>query len=173
MATTLASVGLGATVGWSYQNVVTLGNSLQNNQFRFAPTSFRDGSGAGQVNRLYAIKSTIAASGNVTHTLTNFTDFFGNTVSMLRFKLLYVGLPSSSSQATSIQVGNAAQPLANWISNSTVTINVRAGGCLLLVSPDDATGYAIVAGTSDQLKILNNDSSNTASYDLCIMGCNA
>lgn len=171
MATSLAGAGNSAAFGWNYQNVLGLGNSLNASSFKYAPTQYANGTGAGQCDRLYAAQLTLAASGTFSITLTNFTDFFGNTLSMLRFKSLFVNLVSGG--ASSIAVGNATNPLANWISVTTATIQVRSGGLLWLDSPVDATGYPIVAGASDTLKITNNDSVNVATVNLGVYGCSA
>lgn len=171
MATTLASQGVAAQVGWDYENVLALGNTLQNNKFSFQPTQFAQGTGAGQADRLYANTLLIAGGGNTVITFTSMTDFFGNTVSFLRMKLLYIRLASGG--ASSISVGNATNPIVNWISSGTATVKIMSGGLLFLVAPVDAVGYPITAATADQLKILNNDGANAASVDICVMGCSA
>lgn len=174
MATTLTGVGLGASCGWSFTNVLAYGNTYNQNSLKFQPTQFTSGTTAGAVDRLYVTRLTLAGSANSTITLTNYADGFGNTVSMLRFKSLWVQLVyASTGGATHINVGAATNPLVNWISVGTTTIQVRNGGLLFLCSPYDATGYPITASTADQLKITNGDASNTATVDVCIMGCSA
>jgi hypothetical protein len=184
MTTALTSNGIGAAAGWSLTNTVDSlsgpsgPNGAQgfaypfNNNFRFSPSQFSAGVGAGQVDRLVVLQGAIPASGNSVLTLTNYTDAFGNVVSMARVKLIYVDLPyNATTQASSISIGNATNPLLNWITPSTATKPVRNGGCLFDHAGSDATGYTVTAGSGDQLKILNNDGAKTASFRLCIMGC--
>lgn len=178
MSTTLVSFGVGASAGWNYQLVASPSNIPAASSFQFSPSSFANGTGAGQVDRLYVANTTLAASGNITYTFTSFTDFFGNTVSMVRFKLLWFSLPSPGApagpasggvQASDFAVGAATHPLTNWSSSR----NVRSGGLTFDCSPVDATGWAISAGATDQLKLVNNDAVNIGTYTLLVMGCSA
>lgn len=177
MSTTLTSYGIGALVGWDYEQVAVPSNTVQANSFRYSPAAFAAGTGAGQVDRLLIAQTvTLAASGQVNYSLTNFTDFFGNVVSMARFKLLWFSLPavgasngpaSGGVQSTNFAVGAAANPLKNF----ATARDVRNGGITWDCAPVDATGWAVTAASTDTLKLVNSDSTNVGTYTLCVMGC--
>ena len=179
MATTLTSFGIGALVGWDYEQVAVPSNTINANSYRYSPSAFASGTGAGQVDRLLIAQTvTLAASAQVNYSLTNFTDYFGNTVSMARFKLVWFSLPavgasggpaSGGVQAANFAVGAAANPLKNFVSAR----DVRNGGITWDCAPVDATGWVVTAASSDTLKLINSDSTNNGTYTLCIMGCSA
>lgn len=178
MTVQLSSYGIGALVGWNYEQVATPSNSVNADSFRYSPTAFATGTGEGQVDRLFVASTTLAAGAQVNYSLTNFVDYFGNTVSMARFKLLWFSLPavgaadgpaSGGVQSTNFAVGAAASPLKNF----TTARDVRNGGITWDCAPVDATGWTIAAGSTDTLKLINSDSTNNGTYTLCIMGCSA
>ena len=49
------------------------------------------------------------------------------------------------------------------------TLTVRPGGMLLMVA-NDATGYAVTAGTGDLLRIANSSSGSAVTYDIVLLG---
>ncbi len=49
------------------------------------------------------------------------------------------------------------------------TVKVKPGGAIALVAPD-ATGYAVTAGTADQLKVANSAGGTSVTYDIIIIG---
>jgi hypothetical protein len=51
-------------------------------------------------------------------------------------------------------------------------IKVAAGGMFMVTRPD-ATGWAVVTGTGDILKVANNDAGDHALYDIVLIGVSA
>lgn len=172
MATTLIVTGIKAGVTTTYANARSspLTSTSDAQTFNFAPASLSNGTGALNADRILAQVYTITASGNQNVVLTSFTDPFGNTVSMLRVKYIYVALTNTTS-ATTILCGNGTNPLLFGTAASVV--RVRNGGAWQVYEGTDATGIAISAGVSDALKILNEDGANSATVQVCIIGCSA
>lgn len=180
MATQLTVSNIRASVNWDYQNVISglSQNTVNQNGYSFSPSNFTDGTGAGNCNRLYVLTgTTISASSSTTITFTNLTDYFGNTVSFLRLKLIWIqnGAAGATTGASTITVGNATNPIINWVGSGAHTVKIRLGGLLYLVAGggSDATGYAITASTADQLKITNDDGSNACTLYAAFAGCSA
>jgi hypothetical protein len=131
--------------------------------------SLAQGTGAGQVTFKYAARLTIAASGSTTLTLSSLLDAFGNAIAFLKVKEMLIVLTGVTG-STGLAVGGATNPFVNWISTGTATVLLRTATALFLGDCSDATGYAVVASTGDQLKITNSDSANVATVDVQILG---
>ena len=170
MAMTISSLKVQATISWNVTNALTGLDSTSNNSSFTYSLSFAHGTGAaGTADILFAIQTTIAGAGNYEPDLAgSLLDFFGNTLTMARVKCLYVHLTTDTA-ASGISIGNAAAPWVNWISAATSTVKVYNGG-LFLLAGSGATQYAVTAGTGDDLKILNDDASVTATVKVCIIG---
>lgn len=131
--------------------------------------SLSNGTGAANTADLvYAVQSTIAASGNTTIDLAgSLTDFFGATITMARVKYLLIR-NTNDTTASSITVGNGTNAFGMF-NAATTTHSIRNNGFLAFGCPD-ATGIAVSAGTTDELKLLNADGTNTATYQVVIIG---
>lgn len=171
MAATL-SASIACTFSWTYANALsgsitpTVSSSMTYSQ------SLTNGTGsAGTADLIYAVQSTISASGSTTIDLRGgSTDWFGTTITMVRLKYWLIK-HTNDTTATSITVGNSTNPIS-FFSAATTTQSVRnngymSGGC------SDATGVAMAAGSTDELKIVNADGSNTATYAVCLIGSSA
>lgn len=170
---TLTSFSFTASVAWNYQSAVTgLTNSTGNqNGFTFSASTTNGTGAAGTADLIYTAQITLAASGNTTVDLVGGqTDFFGTTISMARLKILYIH-NTNITTATSITVGNATQPV-NLFSAATTTVSIRNNG-IYLYGDTGATGIAMVAATSDGIKIVNADSGNSATVNFCAVGSSA
>lgn len=130
------------------------------------------GTGANQADKLWFDQRTLTASATENLDLAGvLTDAFGATVTFARIKL--IGVFASSGNTNLVQVGGAASnQFINWVANSSDIVNVRPGGFFLLGAPD-ATGYAVTAGTGDQLRIANSAGSTSVTYDIVFIGCSA
>lgn len=168
MATTLAVNTIKAVLGWDFESVLTMGNS-SNIATHTVSTSMTNGTGAaGTADLVYSTSVTIAASGNTTITFTALSSLLGVSMSFARIKCMLIE-NSTNKTASSIAIGNGANPWINWIAPSTGTINVRNGGAVLLFCTD-ATAYAVTASTGDVLKILNSDGANQAEVHMSFIG---
>lgn len=177
MATSLTVNSILAKVGWSFTSTVDgLTDSTSNvNNFTYTK-SMTNGTGASASRYIYAKQHTIAGGATLNLDLAgSLTDFYGTTITFTKVKVIYVELATTTT-ATSIKVGgHATAGLANWITSADTLDNdqpgvvVRNGGCFLLACTD-ATGYAVTATTEDILSIVNQDGSNSATVNVCIIG---
>lgn len=163
-----------ASISWSYVKAVTgLSTDSENANTLSYSKALTNGTGAvGTADLIYVVQSSIAASGNVSYDLAgSLTDFFGTTITMARVKFLYVNLTSDTT-GSSVSIGNATNPLANWISTATETVKIFNDG-VFLIGSGSATGYAVSAGSADAVKVLNNDGSNVSTVNFCAIGSSA
>jgi hypothetical protein len=131
-----------------------------------------DGTGAGQADRMWSDRRTIAASGTDDLDLAGvLTDAFGAVVTFARVRGLLV--KAAATNTNNVVVGGAASnQFATWAGGVAHTVNVRPGGMLLL-GATDATSYAVTAGTGDLLRIANSGAGTSVTYDIVIIGASA
>lgn len=143
---------------------------------------FTIGVGALQCNQFYASLRTLAASANETLDLNgSLSDLVGNTsIVMVRAKLLFLWLLSAAdiapdgvtvgTAASSILFGNATNGQKFFMDAATDTA-VVTNGDFLLATRSDATGWAITNGSTDTVKIVNQDAGLSAIYLIVVGGC--
>ena len=131
-----------------------------------------DGTGADFADQIYHSSGrSLAASANETFDLAGgISDKFGNTLTMATVKLLYV--KNTSAEGTNIEIGGATNAWEGWTTTATSTITVGGGGMVALFDPT-ANAQEVTAGTGDILKIENLDGSNSATYDILIIGASS
>ncbi len=169
--TTLTTGPMSLSIPWNYSAASYPTATPNISSQGYSGPTLTNGTGAGNVNVLYAAQLTIAASGTTTIDLATLTDYFGNSIAFVRIKSLYIE-NSSLGKASAIAVGNAgSNPFAGIISPGTATISIRNGACFFVGMAADATAYAV--GTGVNLLITNSDSVNAATVNVVISGCNA
>lgn len=176
MATSLTVSPVTAQVAWAFSNTNSFGTSSQNNASMTYSDTLSNGTGADAARYMYAATLTISASTTTNLDLAgSLTDLYGNTLTFGKVKVIFVHLKTTTT-ASSIKVGgHATAAFGNWIGsadsldNDQPFIRVRNNGCFLL-SCADATGYGVTATTDDILSIVNEDASNAATVDVCIIG---
>ena len=131
-----------------------------------------NGTGANQADRVWSRRSTLAASASETWDLNGvLTDTFGNAVNFVKIKGLF--LYAASGNTNNVVLGNAA---ANaWVGPfgaATHTIATAPDGYLQFIAPGLA-GWAVTAGTADQLKVANSGAGTSVTYDLVLVGTSA
>ena len=126
------------------------------------------GTGTDAANQYWSDQRSLNASATETLDLSgSLTNGLGQTVALTSVKMLYIRNRSTTGDMV---IGNAASNVwATLFGGDTHTLTIRRGGCLL-VACADATGYAVAAGTDDNLKIANSDGSNSLTYDIVIVG---
>ena len=131
--------------------------------------AFDDGTGANQINRVFADTRTLTASSTEDLDLAGgLTDALGTTITLTKVRALLIR--PAAANANNVLVGGAtANQFSTPFGAGTHTLTVRPGGLLLMVAPD-ATGYAVTAGTGDLLKIANSSSGTSVTYDIVILG---
>lgn len=128
-----------------------------------------NGTGAGQADRVFSETRTIAASGNFDYDLTGtLTDVYGQTLAMARVKAIII-IASAANVNDVVLGGAAANQFAGPFGAVAHTIKVRPGGWLVLATPD-ATGWPIVAGTGDLLRVANGGAGSGVTYDIVLLG---
>lgn len=135
---------------------------------RLSSASLTDGTTSGTADRIYFDKLVLAASAATSLDLAgSLTDYFGSTITFVNVRHMQFAL----SNASSVTIGGAAATaFEGWISTGG-TVTLETGGVLFIGG--SATTYPVGAGSTDKLKILNNDSGNSATIDLVIVGTSA
>ncbi len=132
----------------------------------------RNGTGAGNADRLYSKTRTLAASTTEDLDLAAvLTDAFGATLTFARVKAIYIG--ASASNTNNVLVGGAASnQFVNWVADATDKLVIRPGAFFLLAcGAADATGYAVTPSTGDLLRIGNSGAGTSVTYDIALFGC--
>jgi hypothetical protein len=132
--------------------------------------SFTDGTGANQLNVLWSDIRTLTATSETLDINGILTSAYGATVSLLRVKGIYVRNTSTTNGNNLLVGGAASNAWATLFGDVTDKFQVLPSGVLLAGGPL-ATGYAVTAGTADQLKV--DSGSATITYRIALLGCNA
>lgn len=135
--------------------------------------SLLNGTLAGQADRVWKDTGTIAASGTTDIDLAGtLTDDFGATVTFARVKGLIIS--AAAANTNNVVVGAAATNAWTALLGATHTIQIRPGASIcLLAGSADLTGYAVVAGTGDTLRLANSGAGTLVTYDIAVLGCSA
>lgn len=124
---------------------------------------FTDGVGANQLNRDYAaIRSLVAGADSVDLNGVLF-DLYGSSVALVRVKTLYI---KNLSAANPMTFGAASSNPWSGFLNATGTFTLPPGAVFMIATPD-ATGWPVVAGTGDILKVAGT---GTDSYEIAFGG---
>lgn len=172
MAITTASGSFALATSFKVVKANTSLNPTNSSQSFNTVLSFTSaGAGAGAFNEQYVAVRTLA--GGATETLDlygSLTNLVSETINFARIKYIGIELLTTTT-ATSITVGNAASNgFVGPFGAATHTITIRNGG-FWGVGCADATGLGTVTNSStDNLKIANNDGSNTATYRITLIG---
>jgi hypothetical protein len=169
-ATLTANVSAG--VSWTYATALSGGITPTAQSSFTYNKSITNGTGAaGTADLIYAVQGTLAGGANTTLDFAgSLTDFFGTTITMARLKFLFVHLTTDTT-STGLTIGNASSPLGLF-SAGTATHTIGNGG-IFLIGNSGATGIAITGGSTDGLKLLNADGTNTATYQIAAIGSSA
>ena len=130
-------------------------------------TAYTLGNGAKQLNTFYRAARTFAAGANEDLDLAGgLTDDYGATITFTEVKVLYI---ENTSATETLSIGGAAaNALASLFANVNDILKLPPKTKLLLWS-EDATGYAVVAGTGDLLRVTNSGGAGTT-YNILIAG---
>lgn len=138
------------------------------------PVSLTSGTAAGQADRLFSDRRTLAASASEDLDLAGvLVDAFGATITFARIKGLIIS--AAATNTNNVIVGNATtNGFISWVGAATHTVTVRPGGVLALIAgAADATGYAVTAGTADLLHVANSGAGTSVTYDVILIGASA
>ncbi|MEV4335761.1 hypothetical protein [Streptomyces sp. NPDC049590] len=131
------------------------------------------GTGAGQADKVYTARRTIAANGSEDLDLAGvLLDALGGTITFAKIKGMVIA--AAAGNANSIVIGAAASNSWAALLNATGTITLRPGAVLAAVAGGaDATAYAVTGSTGDILKVANSGGGSAVTYDICIVGTSA
>jgi hypothetical protein len=167
---------------WDYRNVLDLATIPDQANLRNNNRDFTNGTGINQANFVWHDRRRLTpATGTDDIDLSGvLTDGFGNTLNILTVKGIYIenrGVLSAGvyvpTDGEDIQVGGAGDPTNAWAAflndNQDAEVTIRSGGVMMLTSP--LSGYSVVAGSLDILRVLLDGSgSNDVYYDIAIFG---
>ncbi|MFF7452102.1 MULTISPECIES: hypothetical protein [unclassified Streptomyces] len=135
--------------------------------------SLTDGTAAGQANKVFHDRRTLAASATEDLDLAGvLLDAFGAAITFARVKGLYIS--ADAANVNNVVVGAAASNTWATLLNATGTLTLRPGaGFMAMAGGLDATAYAVTAGTGDLLKVANSGAGTPVTYDIVIVGASA
>lgn len=130
---------------------------------------YANGTGADQANNVWSDTRTLTASSTENLDLAGgLSNAFGTTLTFTKIKAIIVH--AASANTNNVIIGGAASnALVNWVGDATDTITIRPGGTIALCA-NDATAYAVTAGTGDILKVANSAGSTSVTYDIIVIG---
>lgn len=135
-------------------------------------TQFANGTGAGQVDLIYAKQLTFAASTPQTLDLAAIVDMSGATVNMARIREIVIQVVTTTVDFNLTVGAAAANPWAAiW---GTTGTHVVMAGSLLYISDPTSVGASkglVTSGTSKTLKL--DPGSNILIANVIIQGCSA
>lgn len=171
MAIATVQAEMTLSVNGKFTKTNTSLNSTSVSQSYTTSNSFATaGAGSGAINQEYmAIRTLAGAATEDLDFAGSLTNFFGETITFARIKSISIELLTTTT-STSIEVGGAAA--TQWVGPfgaANDTVEVLNGG-FVAFSSSGATGWTVTAGSTDLLKILNNDASNTATYRITVFG---
>ena len=133
------------------------------------------GAGAGQFSELYQGIRTLSPSANETINLYGgLTDPFGNAIDFARvksitFELFNQSQGAAASASAIVWEGGASDPWVGPLGGTTPSNQILSGGASAHFSPS-ATGWVVTNGSVENIKVVNSDASNAATYRLTIVG---
>lgn len=135
-------------------------------------TQYGNGTGAGQINLLYAKQIALVASTPQTLDLSSLADISGATVNFARIREIVIQVVTATS-AFNVTVGAAASNPFAAFWGTTGTDTVFAGSTRYFTDPTSvgAGVGAVTSGTSKSLKL--DPGSNNVTINLLIAGCTA
>lgn len=132
--------------------------------------SFADGDGAGEADRIWTDRRTIAASGTDSIDLAgDLVDPFGQTITFAKLKGLLVA--ASPANTNNVLVGRPASNAVPLFS-AEASIPVKPGGVFVWLDPS-AAGIAVTADTGDVIELGNSSGGTGVTYDIAIIGAAA
>lgn len=135
-------------------------------------TQYTNGTGAGQVDLIYAKRLSLVASTPQTLDLTSIADLSGATVNFARVRELILRVVTTTVDFN-VTLGAAASNAWAAIWGASGTHVVMAGSILYITDPTTvgASKGMYTGGSSKNLKI--DPGSNNVTVDLIIVGCSA
>jgi hypothetical protein len=170
---TLDNTALSLNFSAQLNNALDLSVNAQAALSFAAARALQTGVGAGQADQMWFDQRQIAASGNEDLDLTGtaLQNALGVNIGLARVKALII--EALGTNINNLIVGNAAaNPWVGPFGAGTHTVQVRPGG-LLAMFCSDITGWAVVAGTGDLLRVANSGAGTAVDYKIIVVGATA
>jgi hypothetical protein len=166
------SAALNVSARATQQNTIDLGGASARRAVELALTLV-DGTGAGQVDRVFADTRTLAASGTEDLDLAGaLTDAFGVAQVFARIKAL--AIVADAANTNNVVVSRPASNGFGLFSAASDALPIRPGGVFLVAcGAADVNGYAVTGGTGDLLTLTNSAGGTSVAYSIMILGCSA
>lgn len=149
---TLALPGAGASAALVYSKAVPID----------------DGTGDNQADTIFYDQRTLANGASEELDLSGtLLDALGQTVNLTKVKAMYFGADPTNTD-TIVIGGAAGSQFVAWVGTATDKVKIMPSGFLFVAAP--VGGYAVGAGTTDKLKVLNSAAGAQAIYDVIILG---
>lgn len=148
--------------------VDTLGDGARAGQ------AFANGTGQDQADIVWADQRTVTAGADDDIDVAGvLTDVFGATITAARIRAIFI--KTANGATANLEIGAAAaNPIATLFGATNDKLVVRLGGGFLLLCAPDATGYAIVAGSADTLRVSHDGTtSDDVTYNIVILAASA
>jgi len=127
-----------------------------------------NGTGNDQANLVFHERHTLTTGASKEYDLSGgLVDEFGTTLLFTAIKTVLIKNLNATRRLT---IGNGAQPWLTWVGGAVHTVKIEPMGMILLHAP--LGGYAVTAGTGDDLLVLNEAGGDTI-YDILIVGVSA
>lgn len=151
--------------------VLSLGTAVAANLQEVSQPTYSYGNGvtAASIDFVFQRTYTLAAGASTTLVLSGVVDDIGRTITFARIKTLEVKVTAKTGNDALTCGGAAVNPITSLMGGTTPTFTVRR---YHLVIADDATGFVVAAGSSDQLKITNSGTASMT-FVVSISGCSA
>ena len=171
MVATLSDIFMGLNVRASVAESLDL--TSRNAALQFSRSlALVNGTGAGQLDKLYQDTNTLTAAATLDIDLVGaLTDVFGTAFNFARVKGLFVA--AAAGNTNTVVVGGAAA--TQWVGPfgaATHTIAVRPGGWFGICCAD-ATAWPAAAGSTDLLRITNGGGGTSVDYSIVLLGSSA
>lgn len=156
------------SVNTSLTSTLDKGTATSSETLNWAMT-IANGTGASQGSQVFSDTRTLSASSNEELDLAgSLSNGLGSTITFTRIIGLIVEADADNGDTISVG-GAAANGFETWVGATGDLVKVRPGGAMAIFA-NDATAYAVTAGTGDLLKITNDDSAAAADYTIYLIG---
>lgn len=141
--------------------------------------TFAQGTGAGNANKIYIARRTLAALTSENLDLAAvLTDPLTAVLTFAKIRAMIFALAASPAAGPLLIGGHATASFRNWITGAPdmdtaqPAVRVRNGpaGGVFMLTGADATGFAVTATTQDMLKVTNEHATLAATYDVALIG---
>ena len=149
---------------WALRAANAYGPTVNGASFSPSSGTFADGTGAGNVNKVYLNQGSVGGGGNLTLDLTALTDPLGAALNFSLIKAIWFEILETTAPSSVTFAATVANSCIAW------GIPLYSGARFTWLSPAVAGGITVTDTTADQLKILNNDGGVAANYRMLLAG---